>query len=442
MSIEAVIAVTRFGLGARPGELERAGQDPKAWLEGQLAPAEPRPPALAQVPPTPERLTLFFEARGKGVDEVVKLFRKQYRDAFIADAGLRAQAQIETEAPFRERLVQFWSNHFTVSVVRPVVAGIAVPFEEEAIRPHVTGKFADMLLAVARHPAMLLYLDNAQSIGPNSTAGIRRNRGLNENLAREILELHTLGVSGGYDQADVKAFARILTGWTVGGPRMRYVGHHLFVPQMHEPGEKTLLGVRFEEDGAQEGERALRMLARHPSTARHIALKLARHFIADEPPEAAVDRLAQMYHDTDGDLGALARALVHAPEAWSDRGSKMKSPNEYLISAMRLLGTAGPEPAKLVRALGVLGQAPLAAPSPAGWPDDARSWVGPEAVMRRVEFALALSERARPRQEPMDLAEQALGPTLAADTRHGIERAASRSESLALLLAAPEFQRR
>jgi uncharacterized protein (DUF1800 family) len=442
MSIEAVIAVTRFGLGARPGELERAGQDPRGWLQGQLGPGHAPPAALAPVPPTPERLALFFEARGKGIEEVVKLFRKQYREAFIADAGLRAQAQIETEAPFRERLVQFWSNHFTVSVIRPVVAGIAVPFEEEAIRPHVTGKFADMLLAVARHPAMLLYLDNAQSIGPNSTAGIRRSRGLNENLAREILELHTLGVSGGYEQADVKAFARILTGWTVGGPKMRYVGHHLFVPQMHEPGEKTLLGVRFEEDGAQEGERALRMLARHPATARHIAFKLTRHFIADEPPQAAVDRLVHVFHDSDGDLGALALALLEAPEAWSRHGSKIKTPNEYLVSAMRLLGTAGPEPAKLVRALGVLGQAPLAAPSPAGWPDDARSWVGPEAVMRRVEFALALAERAQPKQEPLDLAQQSLGAGLEPDTRAGIERAASRSEGLALLLSAPEFQRR
>ncbi len=442
MSVDAAIAVTRFGLGARPGELARATPDPRGWLEGQLGPTAPRPQALSQIPPSPERLELFFQAQGKGVDDVVKLLRKQYRDAFMADTGRRAQAQIETEMPFRERLMQFWSNHFTVSAVRPVVAGVAVPFEEEAIRPHVTGKFADMLIAVARHPAMLLYLDNAVSIGPMSQAGLRRGKGLNENLAREILELHTLGVSGGYDQNDVKAFARILTGWTVGNFKTRAVGHHIFIPQMHEPGEKMLLGVRFHEDGAREGELALRILARHSSTARHIATKLARHFIADEPPAIAVNRLTKVFLDSEGDLGALARALVRSPEPWAEDKTKLKTPNDYLVSALRLIGASGDDGDKLVKALAMLGQPPLTAPSPAGWPDDARSWVGPEQVMRRVEFALALAERVQPHEDPVELASASLGTALAPDTARTIERAASRAEGLALLFAAPEFQRR
>ncbi|MBI1777326.1 MAG: DUF1800 domain-containing protein [Proteobacteria bacterium] len=442
ISHEAVVATTRFGLGARPGELALVSPDPLGWLEGQLMPETAAPAAYDAVPPSPERLLLFFQAQGRGIDEVVRLFRKQYREGFLADTAIRARAQIETDQPFRERLVQFWSNHFTVSAVRPVVAGIAVPFEKEAIRPHVTAKFQDMLLAVARHPAMLLYLDNALSTGPTSPLGQRRGRGLNENLAREILELHTLGVTGGYDQDDVKSFARILTGWTVGNLRTRWVGHYMFVPQLHEPGEKMLLGRRFEESGAAEGEAALRMLARHPATARHIATKLARHFIADDPPEAAVQRLVRVFTESEGDLGALALTLVRSSEAWTMANGKIKSPNDYFLSALRLTGSAGAGGDKLVKTLAALGQPPLAAPSPAGWPDDARSWVGPESVMRRVEFALALAERTRLADEPMDLAEASLGPLLAADTRQAIERAGSRAEGLALLLAAPEFQRR
>ena len=315
MTVAAVIAAQRFGLGARPGDLALIGSDPRGWLQAQLGP-EPAP--AAGPGRTAERLKLFFDARASGDDEVIRLFRREYREAYVADAGARTRRAAATDTPFRERLVHFWSNHFTVSAMRPVVAGLVVPFEDEAIRPHVAGRFADLLLAVARHPAMLLYLDQAESIGPRSRAGQRNQRGLNENLAREVLELHTLGVDGGYGQADVRALAEMLTGWTIGNPRRGVIGEFLYVQAIHEPGPKTLLGRLRDEAGEREAAQALAELARHRSTARHVARKLARHFIADQPPDAVVARLARVFLDSDGDLAAMMHAIVAEEQAWRE----------------------------------------------------------------------------------------------------------------------------
>src|SRR5690606_8654814 len=248
--------------------------------------------------------------------------------------------RLTTDTPVLERLVAFWSNHLCISASANIrVAALAGAYEREAIRPHVLGRFEDMGLASASHPAMLMYLANAQSIGPASPsaraqqrrrAGARR--GLNENYARELLELHTLRVDGGYTQQDVQELARIFTGWTISGlPGARRAGsagsggdsssddsiRHVFQPLMHEPGSKMVLGVRYEEAGADEGRRVIRALCRHPSTARFIARKLATHYIADTPPAAAVDAVARTFADTDGDLRATMRALIARPEAWS-----------------------------------------------------------------------------------------------------------------------------
>ena len=223
-----------------------------------------------------------LQARQDGSESVGRLLRGDMRDAYQADAAARTRAAIVSDAPYLERLVQFWSNHFTASAIKPVILGVVGPYEAEAIRPHVTGRFVDMLKAVTRHPAMLAYLDNVTSIGPNSRAGRRRDAGLNENLAREVLELHTLGVDGGYTQDDVRAFAAMLTGWSIARLRDRSPGTFRFHPAAHEPGDKVLLGVRYPEAGEAEAEAALDALARHPSTARHVATKLVRHFVADE----------------------------------------------------------------------------------------------------------------------------------------------------------------
>ena len=459
--IEAFVAVSRFGLGARPGEFSWAADDPRGWLKAQLAgPGEP-PSRLVGLPPGSD---LFLELRrlqqarqklrrasatsgqtagdnGAKANALQAAYAKRGRELYLQEATARTLAQIESRQPLRERLVAFWANHFTVSILRPVVLGLAGAFEREAIRPHVTGRFHDLLLAAMRHPAMLIYLDNATSVGPESRFGRLRGRGLNENLARELLELHTLGVDGGYTQADVTQFARILTGWSIGNERDPAPGAFKFRPFLHEPGEKVLLGRRFGPAGEEEGRQALAMLARHPATARHIARQFAVHFIADQPPAAVLARFEQVFHDTDGDLGALAEAAIDAPEAWSLPLGKVKTPNELVVSTLRATGVAG-EPKAIVGSLRELGQLPFAAPSPAGWPDDAAGWVGPSAMLQRADFAAAVARRIGGRIRPAELLAAILGPAATPALAQAVQRAASLDDGNALVLASPEFQRR
>jgi uncharacterized protein (DUF1800 family) len=444
----AFIAATRFGMGAGQGELASIGREPRGWLEAQLAPAA-LPPQLALLPPTPELAQRFAELRAerkaeKQADPAAQADEKtkgEIRALYLADAAARTRQAITTPTPLTERLVQFWSNHFTVSTARPVVAPLAGAFEREAIRPNVTGHFYDLLRAVVRHPAMLLYLDNAVSLGPDSVAGQRRQKGLNENLARELLELHTLGVDGGYGQGDVEQLARILTGWTIGNERQGAVGAFLYQPRFHQPGAKRLLGVDFTEAGQAEGERALLMLARHPATAHFVATKLVRHFVADDPPAAAVEAVARSFRDSDGDLAVVTKTVINRPEAWAEPLAKIKTPNDFVVSTLRAVDVPPIEDKKLVRSLALLGQAPFTAPSPAGWPDRAEAWMGPEALMRRLEWARDVASKL-PRTDVLVLAEQSLGPLLDASTRQAIGGAADSAEALVLLLASRPFQRR
>jgi uncharacterized protein (DUF1800 family) len=299
-----------------------------------------------------------------------------------------------------------------------------------------------MLLAVARHPGMGFYLDNVQSIGPNSPFGRRRDKGLNENLGRELLELHTLGVDGGYSQQDVEALARILTGWTIARLKDPSPGTFRFVPQIHEPGDKRLLGRRYAESGVGEGEAALRDLARHPATSRHIATKLARHFISDAPPQAAIDRIAQRYRDTDGDLRQVTAAVIAEPAAWQAPFAKVKTPTELVIAACRASGLGDVPAEALVGSLRVLDQPAFVAPSPAGWPDVATAWISPEAVLRRAEWCQAFASRLPDPPDPVAIAAASLGDALPDETLQAIRRAPDRRIGLALLLASPQFQRR
>jgi len=438
---EGFVALNRFGLGAALGDLARLGGDPRGWVAEQLNRADSLPPELSGLGSGVERaraLQAAFADKSILRDE----YRQKLKALYLAEVGQRTLAAIHADAPLVERLVHFWSNHFTVSVAgKPVLAGLVGPYEREAIRPHVTGRFADMLHAVVTHPAMLLYLDNATSFGPDSRAGRLRDKGLNENLARELLELHTLGVGGGYVQADVQELARILTGWSLGRQKSPEAGQFQFHEIAHEPGDKTLLGKRYREAGMAEGEAALIDLARHPSTARHIATQLARHFIADQPPPAAVDRLARVFQDSDGDLGQIMRTLIAMPEAWADPLAKVKSPTEFVVSALRLTTFKG-ETDKIVGSLSLLGQAPFAAPSPAGWPDDAADWIGPDAMLRRIDWSMALAQKLPRELSPNDFAAASIAPVAARDTMLSIQRAADVREGFALLFASREFQRR
>lgn len=436
----ALVAATRLGFAAGPGELAQIGRDPRGWAMAQLA--RRAPPLGGDLPSSASMVVAEFEMRrDKGDLEAKRAFNERVRQVYLAEIDARFRAAAFGDEPLLERLCHFWSNHFTVSILRPAVRGFAAAFEREAIRPHVTGRFHDMLLASARHPAMLFYLDNAISVGPDSPVGLRRDKGLNENLGRELLELHTLGVDGGYTQADVEALARILTGWSVARPGEPDAGGFRFRPAIHEPGAKLLLGRRFDEGGEGEGEAALAMLATHPATARHIAFKLARHFIADQPPRDSVERITQVFLATGGDLGRVTASVMVEEVLWRSPLSKLRTPAELVIAACRVTGFAPPAPT-VVESLRLLDQMPFFAPSPAGWPDTAADWISPEAVLRRAEWSERFADRLPEKADPVMLAQSAFGDALPEETAQTIRRAPSRRDGVALLLASPEFQRR
>ncbi len=456
-------ALNGFGLGARAGE-HRQVNDPRGWLRAQLDAGAPilRPPAEAS-PAAIAGAIGSFRAIGqvKAVEQRQARQEARRRLGEIAAAEGRAALteRLTTNRPFVERLVAFWSNHLCVSVgAKVLVAPLAGSYEREAIRPHVLGRFEDMVLASARHPAMLVYLDNFQSIGPGSRRGRssgrggRGPRGLNENYARELLELHTLGVNGGYTQRDVQELASILTGWTVGG--LVRGGRGLtgrfgrdegrfgftFEELLHEPGTKTVLGVRYGEAGVDEGERVIRALCRHPSTARFVAGKLAAHFVADAPPPAAVDRLARTFRDSGGDLRAVALALIDLPEAWGEGARKFRAPQEWLVAVLRAFGAqqVAPSAMPLLRQL----RHPLWSPqSPKGFGDRTDDWADPDALLNRAELARTVARRLRTRPvEPLallDVADHAPGDLL---RRLLADGSIAPDERVALALAGPAFQ--
>ncbi|HEY8518984.1 MAG TPA: DUF1800 domain-containing protein [Gammaproteobacteria bacterium] len=462
LSIEAAIAANRFGLGARPGDAARIGDDPRGWLLDQLAaaPAAAAQPESAAILATLAELRLARSARkaqqtGRLEDvnrDAVREYARFVREAYRGQVVRRYAEALATDRPFAERLVRFWSNHFAVSADKRPIAALAGTFEEEAIRPHVVGNFADLLLAAERHPAMLLYLDNAASAGPRSPAAAAarrrggRERGLNENLAREILELHTLGVDGGYGQEDVIELAKMLTGWSIGsreGPLPGgEPGRFHFRTALHEPGPKRLLGRKYAESGAEEAEAALRALAREPATARHLATKLARHFVADDPPPALVERLARAYLESDGKLVPLYAELVASPEAWAEPLAKLKTPDDFVVSAYRALDYAPGDLRRFVPVLTQLGQRPFTPGSPAGWPDRAAHWGGGEALLERIDFAAAVGAAVGDRVDPRALAGEVLGASASARTLATVARAESAAQGIALLLGGPDFQRR
>lgn len=398
-------------------------------------------PADSATKPDAMQPTAAAPPAAKSPPQPLNVIQKTFR----AEALARLQRAMMVDCGFTERLVAFWSNHFCISATKGELARMwAGAFEREAIRPHVLGRFADMLKAVEQHPAMLFFLDNQQSLGPDSRAGQNRKRGLNENLAREIMELHTLGVGGGYTQGDVTSLARIITGWTFAGRKgqLGAPGSFAFNANAHQPGPQTLLGKTYEASGLAQGEAALADIARHPSTANFIATKFVRHFVADDPPPALVARLRDVFIKTDGDLKALATTLVDANEAWQAPLTKMRSPYDFLVASGRLLARVPEDPGPYLNGLNLLGQ-PLWTPAgPNGFPDTAAAWAAPEGMKLRLDIASQMGARLGPNIDPLDLLEFAAGDAASTETRRTIERAESRQQALALLLMSPELQRR
>lgn len=461
------IALNRFGLGARSDETVPV--DARRYLLDQFARFDVAPAAFVQLPDgralVAEYLMERREARmmpesagqspPQPSDTQTNLRRdyaKEARNLYHQSAQARMASAIASTAPFAERMVHFWANHFCVSADNPQTIAMVGGFEQTAIRPHVLGKFSDMLMAVVQHPAMLIYLNQAQSIGPNSRAAEMeqerqpgKKRGLNENLAREIMELHTLGARSGYTQADVTEFARALTGWGVSGIGGKTTGDPLafqFRPGQHEPGTRTIMGRTYAQAGPEQARAILADFAAAPQTAAHVATKLARHFAGDTPPQSLIDKLSRTFLSTGGDLPALYRTLVESPEAWTPAPTKFRTPWEWAVASLRAVG---PDPLEKIQTANVLEQLgqPIWKPgSPAGWDDMAASWAAPDALLRRVEVAQRIASFAADRIDARATAPMLFPGSLDPVTAEQIAGAESPVTAFALLLVSPDMLRR
>lgn len=486
--LNAAIAVRRFGYGARFGEIEAIAKDPRNWLKAQLAPEKELPAALQNVPNVGESMGMFARAlarvqqrvaRGEAPpaanadpnmpnqDAAEQSIREAIRPLATRAYSARVAQSIGTDRPFYERIVHFWSNHFAVSAQKAQVnAGVAA-FEKDVARPHAVGRFETLLVASSQHPAMLAYLDNISNIGPNSPAAARlravaerRPRaptGLNENLAREILELHTLGVNGGYGQADVTNFAKVLTGWGINRRAAQEAGRDgsiaalsardlfQFTPFAHEPGAHVVLGRAYADQGERQGLEVLETLARHPSTAKFIALKIAKHFVADEPPSSLVVKLETAFKRHDGDMAKVFGALIDADEAWDPQPQKYLRPEEFMFATLRGLNIHDFPVERLAFSVEAMGQRPFSPPGPDGFADNADFWLSPDFVWRRAEWAMLIARNVAnvaKDMQPNRVGQALLGPLLTAPTAEAISRAESPAQGLALLLASADFQRR
>lgn len=476
----AVLALHRFGMGPRPGSIAAIGTDPRGALIAELD----RPLALSAASSLPTSAKAYRTvadanarrtARAKQAQQQAKkqqmaaaapatsedqtqtqgqekdaaeMAAKQAADAipdpgrpiYLQEAKLRTEAALAADIGFAERLVWFWSNHFCVSANR--IRSMSGAYEREAVRAHALGRFVDLLLAAEGHPAMLFYLDNLESMGANSTAGINRNRGLNENIAREIMELHTLGVRTGYTQDDVISFANVMTGWTLlpPGADPEHGGEFTFNPRLHEPGGQTVLGKRYEQADAEQGRAVLRDLAAHPATATHVSTKLARHFVADEPPLGLVEQMAKTFRDTEGDLKQVAITMVSSDEAWRGPPSKLKRPGEWVVGMVRATGITQIDPVRYTGGQELLGEALWRPPAPKGYPDDEPSWI--DGVGRRLDVANYVAERAADVVDPQAIIEDVFASQIAPEVKQAVGRAESRQQALALLFMSADFQRR
>lgn len=401
-------ALSRLTFGPRPGDVDRVRRvGLETWIDQQLDPARQERARDARPQTSPATSPRFGSPRDA---------RRAARAAIEDLASTRLQRAISSERQLEEMLVDFWFNHFNVFAGKGRVAMYLPAYERDAIRPHVLGRFRDLLGATARHPAMLFYLDNWLSVDPDTPMG--RRRGLNENYARELLELHTLGVDGGYTQQDIVEVARAFTGWTIGPadgmrmPRRRATpgsvvgagssrlgtaaeaGGFRFARMLHDDGEKVVLGHRIAGGGGvDDGERVLDIVASHPATARHIATKLARRFVSDDPSASLVTRVAARFMETDGNLREMVRAIVTSPEFFAPetRNAKVKTPLEFVVGAVRASGMETPDTAVMVRALRQLGMPMYMCQPPTGYDDTADTWISPGALVTRINVAQQLA---------------------------------------------------
>jgi uncharacterized protein (DUF1800 family) len=428
----ALHAFRRFGFGRRG--TEPLPDDPRLWLKAQLRAPDP---LLGRPGPSMRNTALAAERYAQAQKSGAPL-PGGFAGLFADEMTASLQYAVTTDLPFRERLVWFWANHFTVSARGgPWPFGLNGTYVFEAIRPHVTGRFADMVKAVMRHPAMLDYLDDTHSVGPDSPVGLSQHRSINENLARESLELHTIGIQSGYTQHDVTAYAAILTGRQMNteGDQPGFV----FRADMHEPGPQTVLGHTFPA-GFAGSEDALEWIADHPATHHHIATQLVQHFVADSPPPPCVAKVETTLRDTHGDLTQAMLTIIDMDEAWQPL-TKFRPPAEYIIAVQRALDLPFEPGRALLDATDDLGQ-PFRNPLlPNGWPDTAADWVAGEPLLKRADWAM--TQASRPNAPSAEaVAAATLGDLCSPSTRQAIARCPTPAEALATLFASPEFLRR
>jgi uncharacterized protein (DUF1800 family) len=472
---EAGFALHRFGMGPRPGSIAAIEADPRGALIAELERPSVSAIAAADLLSSAKAYRAVTDANAKrqakarvakkeqdvkrqqmaeaasmteesaqGMEMANKLAAQAVpdpgRNIYLEEARVRIAAALGAEIGFAERLVWFWSNHFCISASK--IRSMSGAYEREAIRPHLLGRFTDLLLAAECHPAMLFYLDQTVSMGANSIAGINNTRGLNENLAREILELHTLGVRTGYTQDDVIAFANVLTGWTLlpPGDNPEHGGEFSFNPRLHEPGAQKVLGKSYDAETVEQGRAVLRDLAANPATATHVAAKMARYFIADTPAPVMVERMAKAFLDTGGDLKEVAKTMVSSPEAWTGPPGKLKRPGEWVVGMVRAAGLTEADPKRFTDGQALLGEPLWRPPSPKGFPDDEASWI--DGMGRRLDVANNFAERVSGRVDPQEIIETVFGDAVSQEVKQAVGRAESRQQALVLLFMSAEFQRR
>lgn len=458
MAFNPVIAAVRFGAGRRPGLGDPVSV---AAMLSRLAGRD----AMASAYPIDKfevlvgisgqirkfnRMKATGEASREEMQAKIKELRRAEYRRFVRSFQATLARSVDTRDGLRERLTRFWADHFTTVGKTGFTKRAVSLYVEEAIRPNLTGRFADLLIAAVTHPMMLIYLDQVKSVGPNSAPGKRSGRGLNENLAREVLELHTLGVDGAYTQVDVRQLAELFTGlWVKMGEGF------VFAPRFSEPGAEEVLGKRYggtRVPKLADIHAALEDIAAHPDTARHIARKLAVHFVADEPPTALVDHVAARFRETDGDLMQVYTALLEHPAAFEGPLRKAKQPIDFVTSAIRALGVPGRVLTRIsdkqaqrffYRPMWQMGQRWEEPLGPDGWPEDREHWITPQGLAARIGWAMALQkvpELELP--DPRQFVDDALGPLASERLRFTAGAAETRGDGVGVVLASPDFQLR
>jgi len=472
---QAVHVLNRMAFGPRPGDVERVTQmGVQRWIDAQLQPETiALPPALTA---RLDGLETVRRSAGASLAEYLEL-RKEVRDedegarqrrrqldARVAREAAEARLLRALDSPrqLEEVMVDFWYNHFNVFSGKGIDRALVTSYENEAIRPHALGSFRALLGATARHPAMLFYLDNAVSSAPNPNAKGKAG-GLNENYARELMELHTLGVDGGYSQRDVTELARMLTGWTFDQRRLANGGEGFrFDPRRHDKGVKTWLGQQIAPAGQDEGEHALDVLAVHPTTARHVSRQLARYFVSDDPPPALVERMTATWRASGGDIRAVLRTMFTSSEFMSTEaaGAKFKTPYQFVVSAVRASGAPVLNVNPMVNTMSQLGMPLYGCQTPDGYKNTQDAWLNPDALTRRITFATALAggrlplavppapapaTTPAPAPKPVALDPASLQAALAGSlSRRTLDIVQQQPERLraAMLLGSPDFMQR